>query len=180
MEKTDPVTTIERGISNILDYRFMSKTRDVYRTCQISYSDPQTGQKFQYIYEPPNAPETGQLLKINEQVDSPEEGAMLARKRLREKNVKENMASMTVVGDTRLVSGVTIMVKGFNKFDGKYYIDQATHAHGSGGYTVAIEMHKTMESYLVNLSNTIVTSKKKKTRRKKSKKSKGEKKYTND
>jgi phage protein D len=165
MEAQQPVMTIEKGKGNIIRYRFNSRSRDIYRACEIKYRDPGTGQTFRHIYEPPNAPETGQLLKINERVEDAEEGKVLARKRLREKNVKENMASMTVVGDVCLVAGVTIMVKGFGTFDGKYYVTRAQHS--TGGYTVAIDIHKTM-AYVLNEAKTLVVeSKRKRTRRRK-------------
>lgn len=166
MEAQEPVMTIEKGKSNIKGYRFNTRTRDIYRACEIKYRDPTTGQTIRHIYEPPNAPATGQLLKINERVEDAEEGKILARKRLREKNLKENMASLTVVGDVRLVSGVTVMVKGWGSFDGKYYVTRAVHS--TGGYTVAIDIHKTM-AYVLNEAKTIVVEKKgrKRTRRKK-------------
>jgi len=166
MEAQAPVMTIERGKSDGIRYRFNSRSRDIYRACEIKYKDPGTGQTLRHIYEPPNAPETGQILKINERVEDAEEGKILARKRLREKNCKENMASLTLVGDVRLVGGVTVMVKGWGKFDGKYYVTRAQHS--ISGYTVAIDMHKTME-YALNEAKTIVVEKKgrKRTRRKK-------------
>ena len=155
-EQKDPIATLERGKSNIISARFKTKTRDVYRACVVKYKDPSTGQTFEYIFEPENAPATGQLLKISERVESPEEGKLLARKRLREKNLKENMASMKVVGDPLFVAGTVIAVKGYGKFDGNYYITQATHGCGNSGYTVDLEMHKTMKSYMINLKKSLV------------------------
>ncbi len=166
MEARDPVMTIEKGKNNVLRYKFNSRSRDIYRACEIRYKDPTTGQIFRHIYEPPDAPETGQLLKINERVEDAEEGKILAMKRLREKNLKENMASLTMIGDVRLVAGVTVMVKGFGTFDGKYYVTRAQHS--LNGYTVSIDIHKTMK-YALNEAKTIVVEKKsrKRTRRRK-------------
>ena len=175
METNPSVGTYERGVSNILSYSFDSKSRDIYRACVIQYKDPQTSQMFKYVYEPPNAPDTGQLLKINERVDSAEEGKVLARKRLREKNLKENMARMTFVGETKLVAGVNIDIKGFGSFDGKYYITQAQHNYSSSGYAVDVEMHKTLGSYYINMVASSVKSTKK-ARTKKARKKKGRKK----
>ncbi len=166
MEAQAPVMTIEKGKSNVLRYRFNSRSRDIYRACVVQYKDPSTGQTFKHIYEPPNAPVTGQLLKINERVEDAEEGKVLARKRLREKNCKENMASLTLVGDVRLVGGATVLVKNWGSFDGKYYVTRAQHS--LNGYTVSIDIHKTM-AYALNEAKTIVVEKKarKRTRRRK-------------
>jgi len=114
------------------------------------------------------------LLKINERVDDAEEGKILARKRLREKNLEENMARMTLIGDTNLVAGVNIDIKGFGSFDGKYYITQAKHNYSSSGYTVEIEMHKTLGSYYINMVASSVKSTKK-ARTKKGRKKNGTK-----
>lgn len=160
MEAQEPIVILTKGQSNILRTRFKSKSRDIYRACEIKYKDPSTGQTIRHIYEPPNAPETGQLLKINEQVEDAEEGKVLARKRLREKNLKENMASITVVGDPKLVAGAVIKVNGYGCFDGKYYIETAKHSYSTSGYTVDIDCHKTMQSYFVNVAATIVTNRK--------------------
>lgn len=158
MEQGDTVATYERGKDNMLSYSFTSKSRDIYRACVLQYKDPKTSQVFKYVYEPPNAPDTGQLLKINERVDDAEEGKVLARKRLREKNLKENMARLTVVGDSKLAAGTNVNIKGFNRFDGKYYITQAKHNYSSSGYTTEIEMHKTLGAYYVNAVSSSVQS----------------------
>jgi phage protein D len=160
METQDPVAVLEKGKSNIISVRFKTKNRDIYRACEIKYKDPTTGQTIRHIYEPPNAPETGQLLKINERVEDAEEGKILARKRLREKNLKENMASFTVVGDPKLVAGAVVTVSGYGFFDGNYYIETAKHAYSNSGYVVDIDCHKTMQSYFINTATTIVTERK--------------------
>ena len=67
-------------------------------------------------------------------------------KRLRQKNKQEFKASFSVAGDVRLVAGVTVDVKGFQSFDGKYIVSKATH-NVTGGYTVDIELRQVLEGY---------------------------------
>lgn len=50
------------------------------------------------------------------------------------------------MGDTRLVSGVTIELKGWKKFDGKYIVQKANHV-AIGGYKTDIELTKCLEGY---------------------------------
>lgn len=157
-EQSDPVVRFNIGQDNVIRSSFKTKTRDVYRACLIQYSDAQTQKTIKYIFQPTNAPETGQLLKINEKVESLEDAQRLARKRLREKNIKENTASMSVVGDTRLVAGTVITVDNIGNFSGNYYIKKANHDYGSSGYTVSIEMWKAGVNYEAELSEYIEVS----------------------
>lgn len=95
-------------------------------------------------YTAPGAPKGGPVLKLNQSVSSQAEAQRAARHALRENNKKAGQASFELVGDVRLVSGVTIMVKGFGRFDGKYIIVSATHSVGSGGYTTSITIRKVL------------------------------------
>jgi hypothetical protein len=45
-----------------------------------------------------------------------------------------------------MVAGVTVTLSGYGFFDGKYIVEQAVHTV-SGGYTVAITLHKVLEGY---------------------------------
>jgi len=44
-----------------------------------------------------------------------------------------------------LVGGVNVSINGFGKFDGKYFIDKATHELPN--YNTTIEIHKCLEGY---------------------------------
>jgi hypothetical protein len=67
-------------------------------------------------------------------------------KRLRQKNKAEFSADFTLVGDCRLVAGVTVEVGGWGVFDGKYIIETATH-NFTGGYTVGVKLRRVLEGY---------------------------------
>jgi hypothetical protein len=43
-----------------------------------------------------------------------------------------------------MAAGVTIEVKGWKKFDGKYIVESATHSVDGGGYTTRIEIRKVL------------------------------------
>jgi len=63
------------------------------------------------------------------------EAALLAR------NEHSAEGSITVVGDVRLVAGNCIGLAGWNKLDGKYLVETATHTI-RGGYTVAAKIKR--------------------------------------
>ncbi|OWA36777.1 hypothetical protein B9G55_01470 [Saccharibacillus sp. O16] len=95
-------------------------------------------------YTAPGAPKGGPVLKINQSVSSQAEAQRVARNALRENNKQAGQASFELMGNVRLVSGVTIIVKGFGRFDGKYIVVSATHSVGGSGYTTSITIRKVL------------------------------------
>lgn len=144
-EEMEPVRRIIRGQSPVLSYSGRSQTRNVYSACRVEYKGGKKAADIRYTYSPPNAPKTGKTLVVNERVNSIAEAERLAKKRLRQKNREEITFNLTMVGDIALVAGVTIEIEGWGVFDGKYFINQATH--GGPGYTVSLEMRRVLEGY---------------------------------
>lgn len=95
-------------------------------------------------YTAPGTSTDGPVLKINQSVSTRAEAQRVARNTLRENNKQAGQASFDLMGDVRLASGVTIMVEGFGRFDGKYIVVSATHSVGSGGYTTSITIRKVL------------------------------------
>ena len=62
------------------------------------------------------------------------------------KNTQEFTASLKVVGDVSFVAGMTVKLKGFQKFDRKYKVTQAKHSL-TGGYTVDLSLKQVLEGY---------------------------------
>ncbi|MNC05265.1 phage late control protein GPD [compost metagenome] len=144
-EKKAPITTITRGKDNVISYAFnWSTTLVAYRACEVSYTDAKKKKTYKAMYSPPGAPKAGPVLKLNEQVDSQAAALRLARKSLREKNKESGKGSLVLMGDIRMATGLTINVKGWKRFDGKYIIESCTHAVGSGGYVTNIGIRKVL------------------------------------
>lgn len=144
-EKKSTVAKIVRGHDNILSYNFNWETANkAYRACKVSYTDPKKNKKIEYMYVPPGAPKTGPILKINQQVDSVAEAQRLAKKSLREKNKQAGRASLTLVGDIRIATSVTIDIVGWKRFDGKYIVESCSHVVGSAGYITTLEIRKVL------------------------------------
>lgn len=145
-EKKEPVRTIKKGSGNIGSYSLQTGMKDTYSSCRVSYTDPKTKKLIEYTFTPPNSSGSGQVLEVNEKVSTREEARQLAMKRLRQKNKGEFRANFTMAGDVLLVAGVTVKLSGFGFFDGKYIIEQATHAV-SAGYKTSVSMRKVLEGY---------------------------------
>lgn len=144
-EQMEPVKTITRGRSNIISYSGRSRTKEIYSSCRVEYKGGKQAENINYTYVPPNRPTTGKTLIINERVNSIAGAERLAKKRLRQKNREEMTFSLTMQGDISLVAGVTVVLEGWGVFDGKYFVDQATHS--GPGYVVALELRRVLEGY---------------------------------
>lgn len=147
-EKKDEIREIKRGTADILRYSFGTSFHDTaYSSCRVKYTEPNTKQNFEATFKAPDAKGNGQVLEINEKVSSNAEAKTLAEKRLREKNSQEYNASFDLVGDVRLVAGVTVKVVGYGAFDGKYIIESASHSVSSSGYKTSIKLRRVLEGY---------------------------------
>lgn len=140
------IATITKGEDNVLDYSFSwSFASKAYRSCILTYTDTGKKKTYKATYTPPGAPRSGPALKINEQVSSQAEAARVARKRLREKNKEFGKGRLTLMGDIRMATGLTINIKGWKKYDGKYIIESCTQAvSGSGGYVTTLDIRKVL------------------------------------
>lgn len=70
----------------------------------------------------------------------------MARKALRDKNKDEVTGSLSCMGDTDLSAGLTVTVKGFGKFDGKYIISRVKHSLGNG-YRCSVDLRRCLNGY---------------------------------
>lgn len=126
-------------------WRFTSSVRDVYKSCTVEHSQGKKKAKISATFTDPNKTE-GKILLVKKDVKSVEEAKRMARKELREKNKDEVTGSITCMGDTDLSAGLTVTVKGFGKFDGKYILSQVKHSLGSG-YTCSVDLRRCLNGY---------------------------------
>lgn len=149
-EAMKSVLTLEKGKSNIIGKpHFIKSTRELYRACEITFKDPDTGKLYKSYFEAPGV-KTGQILKLNEDFNNSMSLTDInnaSKKRLREQNKNSNKADFTLLGNTNLVSGMCIDVEGWKKFDGKYFIESVTHTVGTSGFTTSLQTRKCLEGY---------------------------------
>ncbi len=143
-DERPPVYTVTRSDGEVLDHHFSSKSHDVYRACTVLYSDADTGDELSYTFTDPDASVCGHTLKINERVESLAAAQKKAMAELRKKNKNKVTGDLTLLGCPELAAGVNIAVVGYGAFDGAYHVEEARHEHGSGGYTTALNIRKTV------------------------------------
>lgn len=88
------------------------------------------------------------ILKVtNEKVSSNTEAAALAKARLREANKGEITGSMSMALDLTLCAGLTIKLKSFGGFSGKYIIEQTKHTLSRSGSKTSISFRRVITEY---------------------------------
>lgn len=144
-EAKAPVLTIERGAKGgYIKRKLHSGSADTqYAKCRVRYMDPATGKCIEGTAEDSSV-SGDQCLEIKAKVGSVGEAQTLAKKCLRLHNKLAKTATFTLPGDVGLVAGVTVQLKGWGGWDGKYIVTRAVHTVGSGGYTTQITLRKVL------------------------------------
>lgn len=151
-EAKSPVITIQKGkAGGYIKYKLSVGAADSqYSSCRVSYVDPATGKCIEATakIEDYNADaKNNQQLEVTAKVSSKDEAKTLAEKHLRLHNKYSKSATFTLPGNPALVAGVTVELKGWGAFDGKYIITQAVHTVGKSGYTTQIKLRRVLEGY---------------------------------
>lgn len=144
-EAKAPVLTIEKGAKGgYVKYKLSSGSADAqYAKCRVRYMDPNTGKCIEGTAEDGSV-SGDQCLEITAKVGSAGEAETLAKKHLRLHNKLAKTAVFTLPGDVGLVAGVTVQLKGWGGWDGKYIVTRAVHTVGSGGYTTQIRLRRVL------------------------------------
>ena len=145
-EAKAPVLTIEEGAKGgSIKYKLHSGSADtMYSKCRVRYMDPNTGKCIEGTAEDGDI-SGDQCLEIKAKVGSVGEAQALAKKHLRLHNKLAKTVTFTLPGDVGLVAGVTVQLKGFGGWDGKYIVTRAVHTVDGGGYTTQITIRKVLD-----------------------------------
>lgn len=90
---------------------------------------------------------TGTAVTVDARAASVGEAERKGRAALRAANKNEVAGSLTLMGDVRLVAGLTIKLEHFAAFAGTYIIEKATHSVTSSGYVTKIDVRRVLEGY---------------------------------
>lgn len=142
-ESKESVRSIIRGKDDVLSYSFNdTAAEEQYQKVEVSYFDSTKKKAIKYTYNVPGV-EKGPTLKINKRAKSLDEAIRWAKAEARNKNKGARKGSIAVIGDERLVQGVTIDAKNFGAFDSKYFIEKSSHKV-TGGYTTDISLREVL------------------------------------
>jgi len=135
--------TYNNGDANIQGIELKKQKNDTdYKKCRVTYLDPITKEKIEYIYKKENE---GKMLDVTRKVSSTEEARLTAIYAIREKNGKEYCGKMTIDGDKEITTGTVIKINGFGEHDGNYLVKKAIHTMRTGTYTTRIFFEKVAE-----------------------------------
>lgn len=147
-EKKATVATINRVSKEddeiqVENWRARTTLSGTYKSARLQYRDSSKKKTIKASFTPPKAPKVGRVLVIKEEVKSVAEGQRLCKKKLREANKNATTVSLTVTSEKHLDAGMTVDLKGFGKFNGKYIITQVVHSQN----TVSLELRRCLEGY---------------------------------
>lgn len=147
-ESKSSALTIRKGDHSYTSYNLRIGTADTqYQSCRVSYTSPTNGQCIEgvaYIEDYKDS-DKNQQLEITAKVSNSAEAKALAQKHLRMHNKYAKTASITLLGNPKVLAGVNADLENFGAFNGKYVVKQATHTVGSSGYTTKVELRCTVE-----------------------------------
>lgn len=102
---------------------------------------------YTYTYTDPDAEENGQEYQVKKRATSLSEAKRIAKATLRKLNLRKMTGSLSLVGDTSLVAGVVINLKGFGSFDGAFIIESASHSVSTSGYVTSLSVRRVNNNY---------------------------------
>ena len=148
-EKAEAAFDIVHGEDDVLSYEFESNSENAaYGSCEVVYTIPKSKKEpaktVKGVYKLPRAGDMP-VLRVNKSVETVAEANRLAKNSLREQNKKAGRARITMSGHTRYAAGLTINIKGWGYFDGKYIIEAVNHRiSANAAYTVDLDIRKVL------------------------------------
>lgn len=143
-EQRAAVATVNESSSIVKSYSFRSSlSNTAYAGVNIKYYDANMGRNIEFLYQ---VRDGDKIFELNSRVSNGQQAKRLARRKLRQLNKREYTGSLSLYGNVNIVGGACIILEGFGVFDGKYYVQSATHSIGSG-YTTDVDIRKVLEGY---------------------------------
>jgi phage protein D len=145
VELEDPVRRTAQADGDLLActrYELEERTYSLARKSTLSYDDPVENESIQRTVEDTAAPDSGETKTINERVRSPRQAELRAAGALEWHNKEQFTASVSVPGRPQLRPGFVVPLEGFERFDGPYAIDEASHSISRNGYQTTATIRK--------------------------------------
>lgn len=146
LKAAKPILTI--GRKDVITYRFHDKVHGVVTAATATYHDPRAKAvrtvKVKDAISKNNHTSSDER-KINVRAETEAQAKAKASAALARANDDQTGATLTLVGNVRLLAGVNFMLTEFGKFNGKYNISQSGHRQSRGGYTTEVEVKRVRE-----------------------------------
>lgn len=102
---------------------------------------------FTYTYIDETVDESGQEYVIKKRCTSASEAERLCKAKLRELNLRQVKASISMVGQLSLYAGAVVNLVGFSAMDGKFIIERITHSYSAQGYLSQLDLRAINANY---------------------------------
>ena len=139
LEDIPPNLVVKR--KDLISYSIDDNNHTLYKEATVEYFDKEDNKVKTYTFKDPNI-KYGETLKLIEKAESLQQAKEIAKSALRSKNMTTAKIRLELMGDTRLVSGLTVNLEGFGNYDGKYLISTARHTINQSGYKTSVELRK--------------------------------------
>ncbi|OLN21397.1 hypothetical protein BTO30_14855 [Domibacillus antri] len=148
LEKAVAQRTINAKDVNLKDFSLDESLSKQYRAAKVTYKNPKSKKTIRHTFVPPKAIRAGRTLVINEEVKNTAEAMRLTKKRLRAANKEACTGSFLFAGIRGYYAGMTVNVKGYGKFDGKYIVTKVRYSFSAeNGTETYIEVRRCLEGY---------------------------------
>lgn len=153
-DSAKPVAKIIRGQTNITgEPSFKCSAKGIYSSCEITFTDNSNTKKVITNKGSFSAPEplgVKRVLRKRESYNSKTDDINFKRKAksaLREQNENQWTATVELIGNCYYYAGTNVELCGWNKWDGKYHITQASHTISSNGFITTLSLRRCLEGY---------------------------------
>ncbi len=138
-EAREPVTVLKR--TDLQKWSYNNTLVGTYTGATIKYTSGNDDSELTCVVGGGD-----RMLNINEKVENLQEAQLKACAKVNAENEKAETMTATIMADTSIVAGSTVMIKGLYHMDGKYFVDKVTHnLKPEDAYTMELELHKCQE-----------------------------------
>lgn len=145
----DRAATLTLNAAELSSIRLRDKVKAIYESARGKHHDPKTKKLIAYdlkdgqmVKAGPSAA-SGDTLKLNARAGSKATAQVKTQAALDAANAEQTTGSVSTMGDTRLVAGITVEITECGRFSGRYLVNSARHRLERGsGYSTEIEIKR--------------------------------------
>lgn len=137
-EKKPCVDTITRLGGDVISWDWNTTLQKTYTGAKVTYTDSGDNKKHHITIG-----KKGRMLHVDVSAFSKKDAQLKAKARLAEENKKRTTMSLTIFPNPKIIATSTILLRGFRRLSGKYYVDKVSYKiNKSGGCAMTLDIHK--------------------------------------
>lgn len=129
--------------TDVISWSFNTTVDGTYTGVNLNYTDPDTENTIKVTMG-----SAGRMYAINTQASSQYDAELQAAAKANAANRGIQTMEITIRANPKVVASHCVMISGFGKIDGKYYVDKIKHSLGKG-YTMQLSVHKVQKAIKV-------------------------------